>query len=1696
MKVFVLALTVALVAGTQVSYAPEFVPGKTYEYKYEGHLLGGLPEEGLARAGVKIESKVLIGAVTPDSYILKLEDPVLYEYSGIWPKEDYRPATKLTSALSAQLLTPIKFEYANGVVGKVFAPAGVSEAVVNIYRGVLNILQMNIKKTQNVYELQEPGVQGVCKTHYVISEDSKDERIHITKTRDLDQCSDKVYKDIGMAAFSDRCSECVSRGKSLKGTGAVTYIMKPLASGTLILEATSSELIQFSPFNIVNGAAQMEAKQILKLLEVKNTPVQPVEADYLPRGSLEYEISTELLQNPIQLLRITNTEAQIVETLNQLVSLNLGKAQEESPLKYIELIQLLRVAKYETIEALWTRFKARSDYRHWMLTSIPAVANHVALKFITEKVVAGDLTNVEIAQALMTSTRLVTPDLEAVKLFESLAMTPKIQETPFLSETALLFYGSMVDKYCVQHPSCPAELVRPVHDLIVKALDRREYEQLTIILKVLGNAGHPSSLKPIMKLLPGFGSTASSLPHRVHIDAVLALRKIAKREHKMIQDIVVQIFMDKNLEPELRMVSAIVLFETKLPMGLVTTLAQNLLKESNLQVASFVYSYMKALAKTTSPDHSSVAAACNVAIRILSPKLDRLSYRFSRAFYYDTYYNPWMLGAAASAYYINDVASVLPRTIMAKASTYFAGVHIDVLEFGVRTEGVQEALFKVRDLPEDADRITKMKQAIKALTEWRADPSRHPLGSVYIKVLGQEIAFVNVDKEIVEQIIQFATGLDVPTYGRKALDALVSGYTLKYSRPILAAEVRRILPTAIGLPMELSFYTAAVAAASVELHATVSPPLTGKFNLAQLLNSDISLKADIAPSVSMHTYAAMGVNTAFLQATVMIRAKVHSVVPKKIEARLDVNKGYFNLKFLPVEDDESVASAHIETVAIARNVEDLAEAQITPILPAVPLIRKNSTSINSVMSLPENSSASSEILSVNMRNPIINNFKLPRAFAKKFCIAAQTFGIKACTEIESRTATFIRNSPIYAIIGNHTVHAKMYPAAGPVIERIEIEVQVGDDAAEKIIKVINLSEEEEILENKNVLMKLKKILIPGLKNSTTTSSSSSSSRSSSSRSIASTSSTSSKTSSSSSSRRRSKMVDLNDLIEITSQTSSISSSSSSSSRRSSRSSSSSSSSRSSRLSSNASSSSSSSSSMSRQELFKMNFTKHHIHQHSISAERDSSNSSAQSFESIYNKAKYLSNTLKPKVTVLIRAIRADHKNQGYQIAAYYDQETARVQVIIANLTENDNWRICADGVMLSRHKLMARVAWGIECKQYNTTFTAETGRVGKEPAARVKMAWDRLPRGMTRYAEWLSPYLYRAAELSGVNQTRVDNEPKEIKFSVSVANETKVNLVLKTPKKTLYALGVPVPVYLPFGDTASELVAYQNSLSDQISYMLTKAHAAECSVIKDTVDTFNNRKYKTEMPLSCYQVLAQDCTPELKFMVLLRRDQTHERNEINVKIGNIDIDIYAKDNTIMVKVNDVEIPESNLPYQHPAGSITITKKEDGIILLAPSHGLQEVFYSLSDLKIKVVDWMRGQTCGLCGKADGEVRQEYRTPNDRIAKNATSFSHSWVLAGKSCRDPSECYMQLESVKLEKKASLLGEEVKCYSVEPVLRCLPGCMPVRTTSVAVGYHCVSLDSNLNRSDGLSNIYEKSIDVTETAEAHLACRCTPQCT
>lgn len=99
---------------------------------------------------------------------------------------------------------------------------------------------------------------------------------------------------------------------------------------------------------------------------------------------------------------------------------------------------------------------------------------------------------------------------------------------------------------------------------------------------------------------------------------------------------------------------------------------------------------------------------------------------------------------------------------------------------------------------------------------------------------------------------------------------------------------------------------------------------------------------------------------------------------------------------------------------------------------------------------------------------------------------------------------------------------------------------------------------------------------------------------------------------------------------------------------------------------------------------------------------------------------------------------------------------------------------------------------------------------------------------------------------------KVKNTRNEIKLTIAVASETSLNVVLKTPRvslfpllihrgclqcilsncfvtlqRTIYKLGMALPVSLPIRETAAELEPYQTNWSDQLSYMLTKAYAGK-----------------------------------------------------------------------------------------------------------------------------------------------------------------------------------------------------------------------------------------------------------------------------
>ncbi|XP_066503870.1 vitellogenin-like [Hoplias malabaricus] len=1084
MRAVVLALTVALVASHQINLVPEFTAGKTFVYKYEGLLLGGLPQEGLGKAGIKVSSKVLIRVEAQNTFLLKLMDPQIFQCTGIWPQDPCVPASKLTAALNSQLAIPIKFEYSKGVVGRVFAPAGVSATVLNLHRGILNIFQLNLKSTQNVYELHEAGHHGVCKTHYMISEDEKTRQIAVTKSKDVTDCHERVIKDIGLA-YTETCDECQKRRQSLTGTATYSYIMKPTAAGVLISKATVEELHQFSLFNTITGAAQMKAIQTLALLEVQNTPIPSVSSRYLARGSLKYEFATEILQTPIHLLKISNTEAQISQVLQHLASNNVAMAQEEAPLKFIQLVQLMRVATFESIRTIWDQHKTKPAYRRWILDTIPVVGTTASVRFLKEKFHADEFAIPEFTQALLVGLHLATANPDTIKITASLALSPKVKAVPVVRDMIMLAYGSMVARYCAEVPTCSADLLKPVHDLAAEAISKAEIPEITLSLKVLGNAGHPASLKPIMKLLPRFGSAAATMPARIQVDAIFALRNIVKREPKLVQPVVLQLLMDKTLHPEVRMAACIVLFETKPSPAVMSTLARTLDKEPNMHVVSFAYSHIKSLTRSMAPDYTDVAAAANVALRILSHKLDRprCPVFYSTAFHMDLYLSPLMAGAAGTAFIINDAANIFPRAFVTKARAYLAGAAADIVEVGFRSEGLQEVLGRASATEEKVDYITNIKRNIKVLMAWKAMPADRPLASIYVKLFGQEIAFANIDKKLIDNIVEQVPRPHAHELLKEAVKALQKGIAFQYHKALLAAEVRRIIPTGVGVPMELGFYTAVVATATVDAKAAITPPLPERPETTtadQLMKTDIQLQAEARPSVAMQTFAVIGVNNALIQASVMARGKIHAITPGKVTARADLPRGNFKVQVLPTAAHDHIADVSFDTLAVARNIEDLPAERVASLAPAPPSGAEHTW--------------------------------IPASFQKSLCGVAPYLKIKGCLKVASQNAGFMGYNPLYYIVGQHSARLSVERGDSPSFEGMELELHVGPKAAEKLVKEANVHGDEDEKDH-FVLMKLREIL--GAGQSKMNSSRSSSSSSSSNSSVSSSQSTSSSSSSSS-----------------------------------------------------------------------------------------------------------------------------------------------------------------------------------------------------------------------------------------------------------------------------------------------------------------------------------------------------------------------------------------------------------------------------------------------------------------------------------------------------------------------------------------------------------------------------------------------------
>uniref|UniRef100_A0A8C7LT01 Vitellogenin 3, phosvitinless n=1 Tax=Oncorhynchus mykiss TaxID=8022 RepID=A0A8C7LT01_ONCMY len=984
---------------------PGLNPKKTYEYRYEGMVNIGRGMPNLVESGVRLVCKVKIIGVSAQTFLLRVSNLNFEEFNGIPGKNAFDASPKLTKRIAAELSKPFMFEYAKGRVGDIRTSAEISDTIVNIVRGIIGFFQVTVKTTQRVYELEEFGIHGLCQSTYANEEDANSQELSVTQIVDINNCKKKaaIYRGMALAVDNKLSKE---RGDSVISTVRYVYTVKPTVDGGLIKKAHALERQHFSPFNVKGGNSKLQATKELVLLSVTDTVVTPAVGPMISRGNLVYKFVKVLAQIPILMKKLDDPVPKIADMIKRLAQANIYQTDSATSEDVVVLFQLLRVTSLENHEVLWKQLSGNDEHRRWLLDTIVEVADARVLKFLKNRFKAGDVSANEAGQTLLIAFNHLAAETDLMEMAKEFLSMPFSKSHPMLWNTVVLSYGSLVYRYCTYEydRSCPAAVVQPLLDLVIDGLKRNNEFDMVLALKAIGNAGHPSSIKTIRRFLPGVSAAPVTLPARVLSAAVQSLRHLAVRDPHSVQDITVSLFVQRHLPTEIRMLACMILFETKPPLALVSTVTAFLLEEADMHVASFSYSLIGSIAKSSTPDNHFLSTACNVAVKILAPKFGRVSYHYSKAMHLDWFNDDFLIGTATEIFMLKNAASYIPTEIVTKGKFHFIGKILQLVELGFRADGIKELFRQNIQVFNGHLSYADFEAIFKVLQDWKTLPGDKPLLSAYTRIFGQEFFFADLNNDLIQSYnIIPSAGKESPVWSM--IENLQKGMSWHWTKPFLMFETRYIQATSLGLPLEISKYYNTVTTITVNAKAAISPPLTDR--LGQLLTSDVSLVTDGFAGFSKDQFVFHGINTDIFQCGAELKSKTVVAIPWEFSMKMNVKQKTFEIDLPACKEETKLFSVKFDVYAVSRNIEEPSRAKMTPMMPD-----------------------SVEIVKFDIYHPQV-----------KVCAEANIYGAVFCVEFEATRSHYIDEYPLYYFLGYTNFACTIQPVqSNKPVDKIHIEM--------------------------------------------------------------------------------------------------------------------------------------------------------------------------------------------------------------------------------------------------------------------------------------------------------------------------------------------------------------------------------------------------------------------------------------------------------------------------------------------------------------------------------------------------------------------------------------------------------------------------------------------------------------------------------
>jgi hypothetical protein len=908
MKLAVLAALCVLALGKLPSsswereYLPErsldedvFGPRKQFDFEYNGQVATGIPSSSKQHSAMRIQAAVSVIFKEDDICILKIDRVRFGKMNRRIP--DPKPMipfmafeeVPMESDKVDKLKLPIQFTYRMGLIRDLVFDGREKTWSANIKRGIVQMLQVNLKKheatdlseeaivqnrisdtdtpNKDFFTVMEKNIEGQCETMYTVTSQpckrcNRDTPVlNVTRTVNFEKCQKRPQIKYNFR-FQDPCPTCEPRynedQKFLRTSTLTKFNIRGTRDEFLIEFVNTESQYHIVPFTSKGNIVTTYVNQVLILR--KSGPItkridnlrSPISSDTDMIYSLDWDIMKEkffmdgedefLEKTPYSELR--NKVEFVSKILRGLISDMRGAIQTEAPIKYARLVKIFRMLKRSELEEIHeTFYKSPARFtpeEHEKVKSIlmDVVADAGTKPCIMHLIGVIKRREVNPLRAALSIKSLINCRVISKEMIEelmNLAESPVCERNWFLRQSVYLTIGSMVNGLCAKNEDllasefkirspmeaekfCPRVFKeRLVEKMINKFKNAPTFNLKVLYLKSLGNMGLEPSVFELEKIIKDIDS---KYPTLMRTEAVLAMRQVRHLMPKKVRKICMPVFMNRMAPEELRIACAHMIFQTIPPRPLLDQMSRTIFNERNMQVSSFVYSYMVTISKTTNPCMQKFKHDLLLSLRFAKQVKCAYNPLCSKHLHMPMHSSNYRMGLNLNFNSIMSKNTLIPKMLNLDLSTNFMGFwskHLVML--GVTIENLDSLLYKylgpkgywneknLEDILVREPRSTRTNSPnLELKSLWRklkitgrSLPSS-PKGYFFLKYKDQEFGMLPFDlRSMAESLSDFIKDGRVDL--RDIESFMESGYNFHFYKAIMLHEMNYKIPTSIGMPL-------------------------------------------------------------------------------------------------------------------------------------------------------------------------------------------------------------------------------------------------------------------------------------------------------------------------------------------------------------------------------------------------------------------------------------------------------------------------------------------------------------------------------------------------------------------------------------------------------------------------------------------------------------------------------------------------------------------------------------------------------------------------------------------------------------------------------------------------------------------------------------------------------------------------------